>query len=149
MSANYLECKLLNDKAKPPVRATADSAGYDLYGISCEFITMPVSSETLGIVSTGVAVQIPKGYCGIIKARSSYARKYGMRIEAGVIDADYRGEVKILFATMTPFEFEPGERVAQMLIIPVFTGEVAIVESFSRDMTNRTGGFGSTGNAVI
>lgn len=147
MSAGpFLECKLLNDKAKPSVRATQLSAGYDLYGIKCKYND---GYGTSGVIDTGVAMQIPMGYCGIIKARSSYASKYGMRIEAGVIDADYRGEVKVLFSSIKPFTFEPGERIAQILIIPVFAGEVAVVEEFSRDKTDRSGGFGSTGNKEI
>lgn len=144
MTAPRFECKLLNDKAKPPVRATSDAAGYDLYGVSRQWTGYKVS-----VVNTGIAVQIPHGYCGIIKARSSYAFKYGMNILAGVIDADYRDEVKVLFTTDIPFEFEPGERFAQMLIMPILTSPVHIVENFSRDETNRTGGFGSTGNTDL
>lgn len=143
MSAvNTLECKLIVDGAKAPVRATEDAAGYDLYGMTYTFNT----ATSVGTVDTGVAVQIPHGYCGIIKARSSYASRYGMRILAGVIDADYRGEIKVLFMTSTPFQYEEGERFAQMLIVPIFTGAVSVVSEFSRDETDRAGGFGSTGN---
>jgi len=149
MASPVLECKLLTEGAKAPVRATNDAAGYDLYGVKCEYDDSSNTKNPLGIVDTGIAVQIPHGYCGIIKARSSYAKRYGMNILAGVIDADYQGEIKVLFTTMHFFQFQAGERFAQMLIVPVFTGDVSTVDKFSREETDRTGGFGSTGNKEI
>jgi len=134
------ECKLLSADAKAPIRATTDAAGYDLYGVS-----MTMNAAGVGIISTNIALQIPHGYCGIIMARSSYAFKYGMQILAGVIDSDYRDEIKILYRANNDFKFEPGERCAQILIKPVLQSAVTVVDEFSEDGGDRTGGFGSTG----
>lgn len=144
MSNKSLEVKLLNEHAKPPVRATTEAAGFDLCGVSCSRNTAGVD-----VISTGVAMQIPHGYMGIIKARSSYAFRHGMVILAGVIDSDYRDEIKVLFRANDDFEFQPGERCAQIIIIPNDSFNVEIVDDFTREAKDRTGGFGSTDRVAI
>lgn len=126
-----------------PYRATSGAAGYD---ITCtETVHIPPNERRL--VSTGIAVAIPYGYVGILKSRSSMAWKRTLDVEAGVIDSDYRGEVKVLLHNAHPSAervVTAGERVAQMLVVPV--PEMALTECTCLPSTQRgQGGFGSTG----
>jgi dUTP pyrophosphatase len=154
MSA-IIECKLLNSNAKVPRRATSGSAGFDLCGCDAG-----VNSAGVGVINTGVALQIPPNHVGIIMARSSYAFKHGMQILAGVIDSDYRDEIKILYKANGDFVFTAGERCAQIIIMPFVGGggggsgsrdsdsgidSFTIVDAFTNDDVERVGGFGSTG----
>ncbi len=98
------------------------------------------------VLPTGVHLSIPSGFVGIIKDRSGLASREGMHIMAGVIDSNYRGEVKVvvLNTSTTKYNIEIGERVAQMLILPV--ARVNIVEKDKLDVTNRNeNGWGSSG----
>ena len=150
MSA-LIECKLLNSNATVPRRATSGSAGFDLCGCDAG-----VNSAGVGVINTGVALQIPPNHVGIIMARSSYAFKYGMQILAGVIDSDYRDEIKILYKANGDFVFTAGERCAQIIIMPFIGGgsdggsgrdsdSFTVVDAFTNDNVERVGGFGSTG----
>jgi dUTP pyrophosphatase len=156
MSA-IIECKLLNSNAKVPRRATSGSAGFDLCGCDAG-----VNSAGVGVINTGIALQIPPNHVGIIMARSSYAFKYGMQILAGVIDSDYRDEIKILYKANGDFVFTAGERCAQIIIMPFVGGggdsgggdrdndngggdSFTVVDAFTNDDVERVGGFGSTG----
>jgi len=132
------------DKELPLPRYASDGAGgIDLY--SAEDIIIGSSDQAL--VKTGVAIIIPKGFVGVIKDRSSRALDY-FYTHAGVIDSDYRGEVKVLLynddSTFKPIK--RGERIAQMLIVPC--PQFIIQEAISLDETVRgEEGFGSTGVA--
>jgi dUTP pyrophosphatase len=126
-----------------PSRATSGAAGYD---ITCtETVHIPPNERRL--VSTGIRVAIPNGYVGILKSRSSMAWKQTVDVHAGVIDSDYRGEVKILLHNAHPSAervVTSGERVAQMLVVPV--PNMILTESTCLTHTHRgQGGFGSTG----
>lgn len=134
------EVKKLSESAKIPTK-DKDDAGWDLY--TNEAITIPAGATKL--VSTGVAVAIPKGYVGLIWDRSSMGVK-GLHRHAGVIDSGYRGPVKVCLHNTTDesYNIELGDRVAQILIQEVPFFRIHEVEEL--DSTERgSGGFGSTG----
>lgn len=98
------------------------------------------------LISTGLKMVIPNGYCGILKSRSGLSVKQGVEVGAGVIDSDYRGEIKvnILNHGDLPFNISKGDRIAQMMIVPVPDVEIKVVDDLSP--TNRgDNGFGSSG----
>lgn len=138
--------KKLNDKAVVPSYGTEFSAGADLYALLQESAVIE-PGDTL-LVHTGIAMEIPEGYAGLIYARSGLATKKGLAPanKVGVIDADYRGEIMVPLHNHSKkaAAIENGERIAQIVITPFLTAE--FVETESLDDTERgTGGFGSTG----
>tara|TARA_R100000005_G_scaffold96727_1_gene86843 strand:- start:1170 stop:1601 length:432 start_codon:yes stop_codon:yes gene_type:complete len=138
---NFFETKLLHESAKYPSKGHINDAGWDLY--SSETVSIPAGATVL--VSTGVAMAIPKGYAGLIWDRSSMGVK-GIHRHAGVIDSGYRGEVKVCLhnTTQETYHVERGDRIAQLLIqeSPTFVQHtVSELDSTSRG----DGGFGSTG----
>lgn len=137
--------KLLK-QAKLPVYGSAEAAGADLHACIDEPIT--VGPGQTAWVPTGIALEVPKGCAGLIYARSGMAAKRGLAPanKVGVIDSDYRGEVKVVLLNHgnEPQMIEPGERIAQLVITPVLTPEYVEVENLS-DTERGFGGFGSTG----
>ena len=137
----------LNNRAKVPMRGSKEAAGYDLYAnIFDEFVEIP-PHETVKI-GTGLSMEIPKGYFGAIFARSGLAVKEGLRPSncVGVVDADFRGEVKVALHndTDTSRFITPNERIAQLVVLPYL--EVQFNEVEELGTTSRgEGGFGSTG----
>lgn len=138
---SQLSVKKLELDATLPTRAHSDDAGLDLYG--SETIVIPPFGGTLA--STGIAMALPHGYVGMIADRSSMARK-GLKTAGGIIDAGYRGEIKVIFRNLTDQEIriEKGDRIAQMLIIPIATPAVEEVQDLESSERGE-GGFGSTG----
>lgn len=142
---NSLNIKKLDEKAIIPTYGTIDSAGADLYALLDKELTInPGESK---IISTGLSMAIPKGYVGLIYARSSLGTKKGLAPanKVGVIDADYRGEIKIVLYNQSKEiqKIQPEERIAQIIITPYM--QVNFVEVDELDETKRgTGGFGST-----
>ncbi len=141
-----VKIKILNHKAKMPVRATELSAGADLYACCDEPVVLKPGQRAL--IPTGLAMAIPKGYGGFVFARSGLASKFGITMSngVGVIDSDYTGEVKIAMINQSDTEFtiNNGDRVAQLVIIPVELCSFSICEELTK--TDRgEGGFGSTG----
>lgn len=131
----------LTETAVLPTRATGDSAGLDLY--ADEDAVIPEYSRTW--VATGLALAIAPGYCGLIWPRSGLAGS-GLDTSAGCIDSDYRGEVKILLVNGTPHRrtVRKGERIAQLLVLPI--GMPSLLEVDSLPETQRgLNGFGSSG----
>lgn len=132
----------LQDNAIAPKRQTHHSAGYDLYANQgCNLL--PGESCLIG---TGIAMEIPDGFVGLIMSRSGSAVKHGIEKGAGVIDSDYRGEVKVLLRNFSndTFFINPGDRIAQMIIVQYLSLEIEEVERLTS--TDRgEGGFGSTG----
>jgi dUTP pyrophosphatase len=129
-----------------PAYATALSAGVDLRAANTEPIVLAPMQRIL--VPTGLAMAIPAGHEGQIRPRSGLAVKHGLTClnTPGTIDADYRGEVKVLVVNLgsEPFTIHRGERIAQMIIAPVI--QVEFVKSLTLDETQRgAGGFGHTG----
>ena len=142
-----LKIKKLRDNAKSPFRATEGSAGMDLYACIDEPLT--VAGGEKAVIPTGIAIALPSPELGaFIFARSGLAIKHGIGLlnSVGVIDSDYRGEicVGIINQLREPYTVTPGERIAQMVIMPVSLIPVTVCDEL--DETERgAGGFGSTG----
>jgi len=135
----------LRDDAVLPARAHSGDAGFDLS--ACEEVTIGVGERAA--VGTGIAVEIPEGHAGLVVPRSGLALRHGISMvnAPGVIDAGYRGEVRLLLLntdSQSPFTVEPGMRVGQLLVVPV--ADVDVVETDEVTATERgVGGFGSSG----
>lgn len=141
-----LNFKKTNKSITTPARGSEYSAGLDL----CAYIDKAVTiepGETV-IVGTGICVEIPDGYFGAVFARSGTAAKRGLRPAncVGVIDSDYRGEIKLALHndSAIPQTITNAERIAQLVIIPYITAELNEVDTLN-DSERGTGGFGSTG----
>ena len=137
-----LKIKRLHKDADLPTKAHPGDGGWDLY--SRDVVGIDAWGSLL--VSTGIAVAIPYGWCGLIRDRSSVALKQSCIVRAGVIDHGYTGEVKVLLHNLSPKPrwFNRGDRIAQLLILPV--PEVKLVEVDSFEETARgEGGWGSSG----
>ena len=146
MNKTKVKIHLLNDRAKMPECGSKYSAGYDLYSICDDIVTIR-PQETIKM-KTGIAMEIPEGYFGALFARSGIATKRGLRPAncTGVIDSDYRGELIVaLHNDSNKIQLiEPGERIAQLVIMPYLS--VEFEESEQLNMTQRGDkGFGSTG----
>ena len=139
-----MKIKKLNDNAIIPSRGSSSAAGYDLY--TTDEVTI-APGETV-LVGTGLAMEIPEGYFGAVFARSGLATKEGLRPAncVGVIDADYRGELKVPLHNDSPVDRRVvgGERIAQLVIMP-FLAVVFEEADELTDTARSTGGFGSTG----
>lgn len=129
-----------------PQYATELSAGMDLRAALDQSITLQPLERAL--VPTGLYVALPAGYEMQIRPRSGLAAKHGITVlnSPGTIDADYRGEIKVILVNLsnTPFEIVPGERIAQAVVAAHATVEWRQVESLE-DTQRGAGGFGSTG----
>ena len=141
-----MKIKKLNDKAIIPTYASKFAAGADLY--SCEDSEITVAPGETRLIHTGIALEIPQGYVGLIYARSGLSTKRGLAPanKVGVIDADYRGEVMVALHNHSS-EAQTvgvGERIAQMVIAPFLKADFTVVEELS-DTQRGAGGFGSTG----
>ena len=136
--------KKLRENAVLPSYGSDYAAGADLY--ACNAVTVePGATE---FVQTGLALEVPAGYAGLVYARSGLACKKGLAPanKVGVIDADYRGEIMVALYNHSSqaVEVEPGERVAQLVITPYLTAIFEETEELS-DTVRGEGGFGSTG----
>lgn len=139
--------KVVNKSGRElPQYATESSAGVDLRAA----IEEPIVLEPLqrAMVPTGLYMEIPKGYEGQVRPRSGLAAKHGVTVlnTPGTIDADYRGEIRVILVNLSAraFEIQPGERIAQMVFAKHETAqweEVSELEESARG----AGGFGSTG----
>lgn len=142
-----LNVKRLNENAIIPTYGTPLSAGADLYNLSGENVLIPKGKTVL--IHTGIALEIPEGYCGLIFARSGLATKRGLAPanKVGVIDADYRGEIMVSLHNHSDVDaaVEGGERVAQLCIVPFLKAEFKETDTLS-DTERGAGGFGSTGS---
>jgi dUTP pyrophosphatase len=135
----------LKDEAVLPSRAHEGDAGLDLY--ACEAAHLGPGERWS--VGTGVAVEIPEGHTGLVLPRSGLARDHGIALvnSPGLIDAGYRGEVRVLLLNTDPaetFRVEPGDRIAQLVIAPVALAEPIEVGKLT-DSARGVGGFGSSG----
>ena len=146
MLKSKVAIKKLNENAVIPTYGTEYSAGADLYALPGEAITVPAHKTVL--IHTGIALEIPEGYAGLIFARSGFATKRGLAPanKVGVIDADYRGEIMVALHNHSDIDatVEGGERVAQLAIMPFLKAEFELCEELS-DTVRGAGGFGSTG----
>ncbi|OEK40823.1 dUTP diphosphatase [Staphylococcus saprophyticus] len=179
-----LQIKPLSDNATKPKRADDESAGYDIYAAE----TVILEPQQKALVATDLAVNIPKGYVGLLTSRSGVSSKTHIVVETGKIDAGYQGHMKInvkndeqrldletlvnneelernykeplvydindkKITNGNPFEvgigrkyqINKGDRLAQLVIVPIFTPELVPVEEFESETARGQNGFGSSG----
>lgn len=138
--------KKLKEQAIVPTYGSEFAAGADLY--ACLDAPVTIGPGETYLAKTGIAMEIPVGYAGLIYARSGLATKKGLAPanKVGVVDADYRGEIMVALHNHSNKEaaIEPGERIAQMVITPFLTANYTVVEELS-DTLRGENGFGSTG----
>ena len=138
--------KKLRENATVPTYGSEFAAGADLYAAVVEAVTIEANETKL--IPTGLAMEIPVGYAGLVYARSGLASKRGLAPanKGGVIDSDYRGEVMVALHNhgTKAQTIEAGERIAQMVIAPFITANFILSDSLE-DTVRGAGGFGSTG----
>lgn len=136
----------LHPDAVVPTYGSRHAAGADLYALAEAEILVPAGKTVF--VSTGIAMEIPEGFVGLVFARSSMGAKRNLAPanKVGVIDSDYRGEIRVVLHNHgdTDQVVMPGERIAQLAIVPYLTAEFEECTSLS-DTDRGAGGFGSTG----
>lgn len=167
---NQLEIKLLSDDATMPTRERLD-AGYDIY--SAETIILEPQEKAL--IDTDLAVNIPEGYVDLLTSRSGVSSKTGLEVETGKIDAGFQGHMKInikndfpiseddhyqdFFLTIAQkaivadrdsvelgtYKINKGDKLAQLVIVPIWTPELKQVDEFHTESERGSDGFGSTG----
>lgn len=145
-----IKFKRLSEKAVAPVKSTVGAAGFDL---TCTDITTEINEagELILVYHTGLAIEIPEGYFGMLCMRSSVSKKtMSMCNACGIIDSDFRGEITGKFrttVTVVPSVYKPQERFAQLLILPV--ADATFTEALELSATDRgDGGYGSTDDAT-
>ena len=141
-----IRVKRIKQNAVLPTYGSAEAAGADLY--ACLDTPVTIQAGESDFIPTGLAMELPRGYAGLIYARSGLACKRGLAPanKVGVVDSDYRGEFMIVLHNhgTSPQTIEHGERIAQLVITPVFTP--GFIEADDLTDTERSGGgFGSTG----
>lgn len=143
-NAQPLLIQPLHDEVEVPSRAHDGDAGFDLHADR----TIEIAPGASVLVPTGVAIALPAGTVGMVCPRSGLAAKHQMTVlnAPGIVDAGYRGEVKVILINhgTEPFEVIRGQRIAQLVIVPFAAPAVQIVTDLD-DTTRGTGGFGSTG----
>ena len=141
-----INIKKLTESAVIPTYGTEYSAGADLYADIKENVV--IKAHETKLIKTGISLEIPEGYAGLIYARSGLASKKGLAPanKVGVIDADYRGEIMVALHNHTTEdkEISPQERIAQLVITPFLKVDFNEVDNLS-DTVRGDGGFGSTG----
>ena len=140
-----LACTKLSDQARLPTRANEGDAGLDLY--AAEPATLGPGERAS--VGTGIAIEVPRGHAGLVLPRSGLAARHGVALvnAPGLIDAGYRGEVRVLLLNTdreATFDVEPGDRIAQLLLTPFVNADAAEVIELGASARGENG-FGSTG----
>ncbi len=137
--------KVLDEAATLPSRAHGGDAGLDLHSAQ----TAHIGPGERWQISTGLAVEIPEGHVGLVLPRSGLAKRYGISLvnAPGLIDSGYRGELGVLLLNNDPaevFRVEPGDRIAQLLVVP-FAGLTPVAVEELGSSERGEGGFGSSG----
>ena len=140
-----LAVRRLDPAAKLPLRSHDDDAGYDLHAL--DGATLQPGERAL--VHTGIAIELPLRHAGLVLPRSGLAAKHGIALvnAPGLIDAGYRGELKVLLLNTdreAPFELAAGDRIAQLVVVPVAAPDIVEVADLAASKRS-DGGFGSTG----
>jgi dUTP pyrophosphatase len=141
-----IKIKKLHAHARLPEKAHAGDLGYDLFAAE----EMTIFSDETMVISTGVAIQFPEGYGGFIKDRSSVSTKYSVFTVAGVIDNGYIGEIKVAMhnAGEDPWYCNPGDKIAQLVLIPIVNFGVEEADELIAQDQRGVGGFGSTNSDI-
>lgn len=141
-----IKVKKLNEQAVLPTYGSANAAGADLY--ACLDAPLTIEPHETVMVHTGLAMELPEGYVGLVYARSGLAAKRNLAPanKVGVVDSDYRGEFMVALHNhgSEPATIEPKERIAQLVITPYIVGQFQTVDTLE-DTERGAGGFGSTG----
>ena len=140
-----LGVRRLHPDARLPLRAHEGDAGHDLHSV--EAVTIEPGRRAM--VATGIALELPEGHAGWVVPRSGLAARHGIALvnAPGLIDAGYRGEVKVLLLNTDlsePFTIQPGDRIAQLVVAAVAAPEVVEVDELGATARG-AGGFGSSG----
>ena len=135
----------LDPRATLPARAHAGDAGLDLVAVEA----VELGPGERARVRTGIAIELPPGHAGLVVPRSGLAANHGVTVlnAPGLVDAGYRGEVAVLLLNTdreTPFRVEPGDRIAQLVVVPVALAQPVEAAALG-DTPRGEGGFGSTG----
>ena len=143
---NPIHVKLLREGAKLPAYGSEEAAGADLY--ACLDAEVAIAPGETKAIPTGIALEVPRGTAGLVYARSGLACKQGLAPanKVGVIDSDYRGEVLVMLHNhgSEVRTVSCGDRIAQLVITPVYTPGFMLADELS-DTSRGCGGFGSTG----
>ena len=132
---------VLDDGAYKPYKAHLEDAGFDLMARECQI----VPAQGSAIFDTGVHIEIPQGFVGFLKSKSGLNVKHGITSE-GVIDAGYTGSicVKLYNNTRISYMVEKGDKISQLVILPIFSDELEVVDSLN-ETARGNNGFGSSG----
>ena len=139
----FFKIKKITKTAKIPLRKSNGAAGYDLFRDK----NITIQKRSREIVPTGISVEIPKGFYGRIAPRSGNSLKYGIETGAGVIDSDYRGEIKVILYNHSDkdFKINSGDRIAQIILTCIIIPKPEIISGDLTPTSRGNGGFGSTG----
>ena len=146
VATDELQVQLLHPAACPPARTRAGDAGFDLRCVE----GFSLAPGERSVIATGVAVALPEGMCGLVVPRSGLAARHGISVVngPGLIDPSYRGEVRVVLVNLgsEPYEGEPGDRIAQLLLVPFAAPDTRVVEALPASADDRgANGFGSSG----
>jgi dUTP pyrophosphatase len=145
-TADQLDVRLLHPAAQPPARSRPGDAGYDLRCV--EAFTLAPGERR--VVPTGVAIALPDGVAGLVVPRSGLAARHGLSVVngPGLVDPNYRGELRVVLVNLgdEPFAAQPGDRIAQLLLVPFVAPELRVVDELP-DTERGADGFGSSGLA--
>ncbi len=143
---SVIRVKKVRENAILPTYGSTEAAGADLY--ACLDADVVIGAGESVFIPTGLSMEIPKGYAGLIYARSGLACKRGLAPanKVGVVDSDYRGEFMVVLHNhgSEPQTVTDGERIAQLVVTPVLTPDFVVCDDLS-DTQRAEGGFGSTG----
>ena len=145
MAWSELRVQRLDRAARLPARAHDDDAGYDL----CALEAATLQPGERSTIRTGIAIELPTGYAGLVLPRSGLAARHGIAIvnAPGLIDSGYRGELKVLLLNTdraATFEVSAGDRIAQLVIVAVATPQIVEADALAATLRGE-GGFGSSG----
>ena len=146
VATDELQVRLLRPDACPPARTRAGDAGFDLRCVE----GFSLGPGERAVVGTGVAVAMPEGTCGLVVPRSGLAARHGISVVngPGLIDPSYRGEIRVVLVNLgaEPYAGEPGDRIAQLLLVPFAAPETRVVDELPASADARgADGFGSSG----
>lgn len=139
-----MKFKKMTESAQAPTKGHTFDAGWDLY--ADEHIAIPPGQTQ--VVGTGIAVDIPQGFAGLIWPRSGLSARHGIDVLGGVVDSGYQGEIKVVLSNTSNFTWTaaPGTRMAQIVFQSVLLSGMFEVEEFDGKTTRGESGFGSTGD---
>jgi dUTP pyrophosphatase len=146
MAADALQVRILHPAAVPPARTRAGDAAFDLRCVE----GFALAPGQRAVVPTGVAIALPEGCAGLVLPRSGLAARYGISVVngPGLIDPSYRGEIRVVLVNLgdEAYAGEPGDRIAQLLLVPFVAPETRVVDELPASADGRgAGGFGSSG----